>query len=363
MEARVEYVLKRPGKEKGRNARRFSILRKVINADGTFVYQRIQIPELEKLNLAFLAGVHDYAYAEARATEIRKHCYQENRSPLRSVAHCPENLKLVDRYFKEAYGNRDLVDPESEYNALNRAVRCLGSVPLLTSSEKKIQDAVDLATKGDPNRYRRVSQKLNQIGKHFGTNIKLRKKREAYTEPAFLSMEQFKDVEQKLVTDWFRILCWIGFTTGCRVGEIFALRPEDFNEKLRILVIRRQMDTEGRFRDTKNRKIRRLPVIKDGTAWLARWFDVDVEERKRLRLQYSTKFSLWLKQCCHRAKIGKEVRFHDLRHSYAKFLIDRGASVDLVADCIGDDVRVAKKHYIGWLLSDSSMERLSLLTR
>jgi len=52
------------------------------------------------------------------------------------------------------------------------------------------------------------------------------------------------------------------------------------------------------------------------------------------------------------ANIQPSKGFHILRHSYAYAMINRGVSIEIVAQCIGDkDLRTVKRHY-AHLLSD-----------
>lgn len=55
-------------------------------------------------------------------------------------------------------------------------------------------------------------------------------------------------------------------------------------------------------------------------------------------------------------KIRPELRFHDLRHSYAIELLNHGVSLSLTAQALGNSVQVCQEYYAGFELSDEGLD-------
>lgn len=55
----------------------------------------------------------------------------------------------------------------------------------------------------------------------------------------------------------------------------------------------------------------------------------------------------------------KHCKWHDLRHSYAVLLIGRGATITLVAQSMGNSVKVCEEYYSGYVLTSEGIETLS----
>lgn len=104
----------------------------------------------------------------------------------------------------------------------------------------------------------------------------------------------------------------IAIFTGMRQGEIFRLRPEDvWGESL---VVRR----------SKNRRPRLVPILPQIREAVGR-----LPLCCHPRWMYTN-----FKRACARAGI-EDLRFHDLRHTTASLLINRGYSLKIVGEVLG----------------------------
>jgi integrase len=72
-------------------------------------------------------------------------------------------------------------------------------------------------------------------------------------------------------------------------------------------------------------------VVPDGDAYLARWADSDGERHRR---QFNTEPAA-VKHVAHEQAGGP--RFHDLRHSYATWLVDEGVPPNMVQRVMGHE--------------------------
>lgn len=139
----------------------------------------------------------------------------------------------------------------------------------------------------------------------------------------------------------FRPLVRAALLTGCRYGELCALRVGDFDHENQTLVIRQSKGgrprhvylsgegaeffddlTAGRARDAL------MLTHEDGSAWRAS------NQHRPMR------------EACLHAEIVPAVSFHILRHSYASLLTKAGVPLQVVASALGHaDARMTEKHY------------------
>lgn len=125
-----------------------------------------------------------------------------------------------------------------------------------------------------------------------------------------------KPVEKKVIA--------LAALTGLRQGELLALEPSNIHG-IRILL---------RPDQTKSGKARVVPVPEDARPWLHELpFDTT----------YSRLRKVWEDA---RKSIGrKDLRFHDLRHSYASMLAQAGESMTTVRDLLGHSSLIVTSRY------------------
>lgn len=366
------YVLKRPGREKGRNAKSFLILRVFTDDSGKQRTHKHAHPELEELNRALAAGLHDYDYVDKRATEIRKRLNREAQPDggiEDPVPNSPENEKLLERYWIEVYSNRDVRDPASEKNALKRAVKALHNVPLLVDDQRQIEDALNLHHKivckrkgvdRDPKVFNRWVSKIKQLRQHFGKPTTIQRKIEPAEKVKSLTMDEFLAVIPHMPTN-YQIISRIAYATGLRKGEIFGLGDDSLKTAAaEKLYVDRQRYADWAEGPTKNKKARELPVFADGREWILKWLAVPEEEKREFRRLCETKAAEVVQRACAKA-FPKEPtkwldKFHHFRHCYARRILNiPGMTLEDVANYIGDDIQTTRKHYTRWVGSDLSM--------
>jgi integrase len=139
----------------------------------------------------------------------------------------------------------------------------------------------------------------------------------------------------------FRPMIRAALFTGCRYGELCALRVGDYDPENDTLVIR----------TSKSGRPRHIYLSEEGVAF----FDEITVGRPRDELLLThADGSAWsashqhrvMRQACLNADIQPAVSFHILRHSYASFLTKAGVPLQVVASALGHaDARMTEKHY------------------
>jgi len=140
-----------------------------------------------------------------------------------------------------------------------------------------------------------------------------------------------------------RAAIWIALLTGCRRGEVLALRKEDIGQDS-ILI---------RAGNTKTLRTRTVPIVPALRPWLA---------AVPLTINYEG-----LKTGFRRAREAAKmphVHFHDLRHSCATILLGLEVPLDVVRDILGHTTIKTTERYAHALVhrQRGAMEKLSALT-
>ena len=156
------------------------------------------------------------------------------------------------------------------------------------------------------------------------------------------AMEQENNWGKRLA---FQIMFW----TGLRIGECLALTPADVlpTKQLKITKTYHRRDGQDTAGPTKTENSVRLSPIPDFLyneiqKYISALYGIQPEDR----IFYFTKSALnkALSLDEERAEVPR-VRVHDLRHSHAALLIEMGCSIVLVAERLGDSVKVAMETY------------------
>jgi integrase len=173
--------------------------------------------------------------------------------------------------------------------------------------------------------------------------------------------------------DEWRTLLLCAVTTGLRQGELLALRWGDVDWNSGRLWVRRSVDRRGRFKETKTAGSVRAVAITPTLAAALRRHQLASPFSAENELVFPSKTGGPLDggnvrrrafaRALRRAGLP-QIRFHDLRHSYASLLIAQGEHPKLIAEQLGHaSVQITLDRY-GHLMDQSygdASERLEAL--
>lgn len=155
----------------------------------------------------------------------------------------------------------------------------------------------------------------------------------------YLSDEESRRLVNASASD-FRNLVTAALVTGCRYGELKALKREDYNPDSGSVLIR----------ESKTGKPRHIFLAPEGQEFFARLIlktkpgDL-LLKRSSGRPWRNSDQQRPLAAACKTASIAP-LSFHELRHTYASRLIMRGVPLAVVAAQLGHaDTRMVEKHY------------------
>lgn len=338
----------------------------IIRDDGSRVQSPIKDPRIMSINRLLEEGKSDIDLCLKHCLELKAVLLKE-LSPKRKRVFNEDNYQILDDFFSTRYRNRRTKDRTGAYHDFRRAVDAVGMLPLRTVTVSTLQDEL---ARLPVKRQRRVISRLNSIFKflqRFDMDIHMPKKPQ--TKVRHLTEKEWLLVQKKLRGPHERILCQLAFSSGCRLGEIFALEEDDYRNGVlsvsKQLLVPKRAQARGvpLIQPTKNERDRRLIALPDFDRAFTEWLALSYEERLKLRTKNMARV---IKSACEEVfpnKPNKHVVFHDLRHSYAIALLDKGVPMKRVAECLGDSVVVCEEHYAGFDLSDESVLSLRRLIR
>jgi integrase len=130
--------------------------------------------------------------------------------------------------------------------------------------------------------------------------------------------------------------------TGCRYGELARLQVKDVNTDTGLIYI---------TSEAKSGKGRHVPLSDEGrdfmqTAITGKVGTAFVFTRADGEPWGKNHHVRLLADACEQAKIEPAISFHDLRHSYASALAQRGVSLLTISNLLGHaDTRITSRHY------------------
>jgi len=163
----------------------------------------------------------------------------------------------------------------------------------------------------------------------------VKKPRVPETLPLFLTRDEFVKLRMAILDDAFRHLVEFAAMTGMRLGELRAMRWDWVDMNRRVVVVRNSSEFT-----TKSKKSRVIPLCPDALMVL--------EQRTLVRHQSSSfvfhrlgrplsedAVSHGFKRAVRRAGLRDQLHFHSLRHTFASWLVEAGASLYHVSRLMG----------------------------
>lgn len=343
---KIRFYVKKPGAGRAR----FSVLKDTLKPDGRRIQEIVRDERIDAVNRAYKAKMRDRATCELEVQQVIESLYK----PFRTAApqFTEANRKLLDAYWDAEYTNRELADVESARNDLKRAIEAVGTLSLLSATQKELQEQIRLRHRG--NKQRRIVARLNQLLKFAKRPFKLHKDKKEKRKVKYLNPDEFKRVLGHVLEPEIQTVLTVCFAIGCRVGEAFALTPDDIRGDVVHIdkQLRRDLTTTGRKRGGECYVLpdpQWLPVL---TTWAA------VQDKARIR---NLSWPKIVRAACMKAfpsEPSKWISTHGLRHSYAVWLVSKGISLSLVAQSLGDSITVVEEHYSGFVLTPESIEHI-----
>ena len=186
-------------------------------------------------------------------------------------------------------------------------------------------------------------------------NVKKPKRRMAKSKMQIWTREEFESFIATVDDPVYHCFFVLAFFTGRRLGELLALTPEDIGRKTLVVeksLSRRTLDDSAyRITSTKAEKKQTVPIcdtVRKELTEYKKWRRANEIEGSFLLggTRPIPENTLRRYFNIHAAEAGlKQIRIHDLRHSFVSMLIHLGANWAVIADLIGDTMQQVVQTY------------------
>ncbi|MNX68449.1 Tyrosine recombinase XerD [compost metagenome] len=177
------------------------------------------------------------------------------------------------------------------------------------------------------------------------------------TQPRALALAEVDKILSVIKNDRDRVLFTLLSETGLRISEALALKVEDLRFDAQELRVngKGQKERTAFLTKTESLRLLRRYLRKSG---ITSGFVFPPDERKQRAgasgkpLTYSVICRAWSRYC---AEAGIDCTIHQLRHSYATDLINRGVRVEMVSKLLGHKNLQTTQRYA--TVSDQALKR------
>jgi|Deesub1362B_J571_1020462.scaffolds.fasta_scaffold02189_11 excisionase family DNA binding protein len=272
-------------------------------------------------------------------------------------------FKEFSKLYMENYSKPNKKSWRGDYYTLRHFVKNFGSYYLDEITPLEIEEfrakRLKKVKKSTTNRDLALLKRMFNLAIEWGyceknpvKKVKLFPERENLKERILTEEEELRLLANS--AEHLRPILITALNTGMRLGEILNLKWEDVNFKERIIVLR----------ETKSKKQRIIPINEILSEELLRlklrngkssYVFINPENGKPLR---SVKRAF--KGAVRRAGI-EALRFHDLRHTFATRLVQKGVDVETVKELLGHhSIRITQRYLHSNLkVKKDAVERLT----
>jgi integrase len=185
---------------------------------------------------------------------------------------------------------------------------------------------------------------------NFLLSIKKPKRRISKTEMQFWTREEFEKFIGVVDNQMYRTLFSMLFFTGRRKGEVLALSPADVKDK--EIVFNKSLTRKTL--DNTTYKVTSTKAEKSATSLICKPLKKELSYYTVPKGQFyfggntpiaENTLTRAFNRYCELAGV-KQIRLHDLRHSFVSMVVSLGGSIPLVADLISDTIEMVTKTYL-----------------
>lgn len=325
--------------------------------------------ELAAINKAFKDKTLSETDARRQISELITKLYTKEKNIealFRNMRLSEDNDKILNKFWKDVYGSKELIDDSSMRYDLVRALRLIEPVSLLTGSPSDLKKALEKNRK-NINQHRRAVDRLNQILKYTGRDIRLSKPQAPFKKPRYLTRDELTLLLNKVQDSTLKDLYLTLFGTGMRLGEAMAIEPADIGDG--FLMVEKQLkpnetgqhlETSERTQPPKRGKVGQCVIISFTMDAVKRWAAVIDKESYR---NQSQKLITSLAKSVFSGSKTKFVSIHDLRHSHAIHLLSLGASLTMIALNLRNRIEVCQRYYTGFSHTDETVTHMLNLVK
>lgn len=317
--------------------------------------------KLTPINREFLAGKLNESTVKDMLSEIIETYIKRGQTKhfaLKKRRISEANQKLLDTFWEKKYAHKSLADEASAKADFKRAIILAGDLSLYTATAKDLVEQLKQNCK-TINQHRRAVSSLNELLKFLARDIRLVKPEEEYREVRYLNESEVRQLAESSSNEHFKMLTYVLFGTGARTGEAFAIDVNSLRDRAvhinKQVPLKKRKSQPDRIKKPKRGKTGWVTAIEWTWSYIQKWAEVD--KTKVNRWQYYNWITTQSRKLWPTNK-QKHVKPHDLRHSHAIYLLDKGVSIQAVARQLRNRVEICQKYYTGHEHTPESLELL-----
>jgi len=325
--------------------------------NGKRLYEKpIEHESLSSLNERYKSGELPLEEASLYVNRILlpalKKDFRIPEAQLVNVVICDGNLRIFNSFWAAHYRRKKIESPETARSHFNFALRMLEPLSLHAHIDD-IQRHWDDRLKGT--RHKRYGARLNQLLKFIGRAERLSLDKRNPPETRWVTWDELQKINVRVADPVLRDLYSALWATGCRLGELFAIKKEEVRADFSFIVERQLAYNRKPKAYTKNRRKHKTIVLPQGHEAFARWLDVEDKLKYRKRASHPL---IYASREVFPSDPAKWMSPHKLRHSFVHFLVEKGVSLHRIKDLIGDTLKTTEETYAGWVIADESLEEV-----
>jgi integrase len=322
------------------------------------------LDEVQQANARFLEGVADERVTYQKLVGIREYLYTK-REVKPEYEYTDHNRCIFERFWAAKYPLRRLARmkaPDASRRDYELSLGAIDPLPVDTAPIEQLADAIYTKHTDRPQIVLRRAIWLNSILKWLGRAVIEDLGERGRPVVTYLNEAEFTEL-LTLVTDGFdRMLMRVAFYTGMRIGEIFGLSSRDLRgDYIRVVNQMYRCYRGHKLESTKTNSERNVVLVPAVAEDVVRFTRLPATTKKAKR---DVKWADVIGDLCEKLWPGdaeKHITFHGLRHSNAIWLLSKGATLQEVAQHLGNRAEVTERYYSGFELKKESIERLRRL--
>lgn len=307
----------------------------------------------------------DFQTAKEEAYKVIRELRNTHR--MASLNLYPDANQDVYNKIKQLYQKRDRTSESSKAMALAGVRRCMGLLGNKVIHSVSLEELKEIVRNQDHRSRQKMSVWFNVLLKAASRTEFLSIPQSYRISVNFLTIQEMIRIINHL-KEVYKLPAIVAFSTGCRLGEVFGISKVG---RKRSVYVDRQMyehplhgEWYGRPKWVgENDTLRWTPVIEWGWDSTKTWITLlnELSEAEKIKLR-RLNWGEIVRNACRKAfpnRPNKHLTFRDLRHCYAVYWLEKGATSKTIADAMGNSEAVVNKHYHGFVMTDE-METLML---
>jgi integrase len=311
-------------------------------------YRSVAHPDLDAINREYLSGALTLERAKLLVSTLKDRLEKEKVTP---ISWLPENMQIAELYIEDKLvPKRSNRRPKAAYDRVRWGVKQLGSTPLIGSTKAQLAEALSFL---EPSQERKAVSVVNALLRYKSIPVQLSPPHIDHGDPLYLTIEEFDQVWPELPNSLWQLACKAAFATGARYGELFDMYERSLRANGSHIYISHQVDRHLKRVVTKNKKRGEAYIIPKYRDAVMEWCKVSEADKIGMR-RAGAPGKQWQWACLK--KLRQPFTFHNLRHSYANYMLKQGASLEDLVVWLRDRASTVESYYANWRLTTDQMK-------